>query len=102
MKELKFLNKFLYKYRIKLIIGFFITVTARIFALVAPNLVGNSITLIENYVLSSSIELEALKSKLFLNILLNPHETYVFVPKMGNFCPNFHTFNSNDPFCYET
>jgi len=70
MKELKFLNKFLYKYRIKLIIGFFITVTARIFALVAPNLVGNSITLIENYVLSSSIELEALKSKLFLNILL--------------------------------
>ena len=70
MKELKFLNKFLFKYKIKLIIGFFITVTARIFALVAPNLVGNSITLIENYVLSSSIELEILKEKLLLNILL--------------------------------
>ena len=33
MRELKFLNKFLYKYRIKLIVGFFITVAARIFAL---------------------------------------------------------------------
>jgi len=70
MKELKFLNKFLYKYRIKLIIGFFITVTARIFALIAPNLVGNSITLIENYVLSSSIDLDVLKEKLIINILL--------------------------------
>jgi ATP-binding cassette subfamily B protein len=70
MKELKFLNKFLYKYRIKLIIGFFITVTARIFALIAPNLVGNSITLIENYILSSSIDLDVLKERLVINILL--------------------------------
>ena len=70
MRELKFLNKFLYKYRIKLIVGFFITVAARIFALVAPNLVGNSITLIENYVLSSLIELDVLKEKLIINILL--------------------------------
>jgi len=70
MRELKFLNKFLYKYRIKLIIGFFITVTARIFALIAPNLVGNSITLIENYILSSSIDLEVLKQRLIINILL--------------------------------
>jgi ATP-binding cassette subfamily B multidrug efflux pump len=70
MRELKFLNKFLFKYRIKLIIGFFITVTARIFALIAPNLVGNSITLIENYILSSSIDLEVLKQRLIINILL--------------------------------
>ena len=70
MKELRYLNKFLYKYRTKLIIGFFITITARIFALVAPNLVGNSVTLIENYVVSSSIELGELKNKLLLNITL--------------------------------
>ncbi len=70
MKELRYLNKFLYKYRTKLIIGFFITLTARIFALVAPNLVGNSVTLIENYVVSSSIELGELKNKLLLNITL--------------------------------
>lgn len=70
MKELRYLNKFLYKYRTKLIIGFFITITARIFALVAPNLVGDSVTLIENYVVSSSIELGELKNKLLLNITL--------------------------------
>ncbi len=70
MKELRYLNKFLYKYRKKLIIGFFITITARIFALVAPNLVGDSVTLIENYVVSSSVELGELKNKLFLNITL--------------------------------
>jgi len=70
MKELRYLNKFLYKYRTKLIIGFFITITARIFALVAPNLVGDSVTLIENYVVSSSVELGELKNKLFLNITL--------------------------------
>lgn len=70
MKELKYLNKFLYKYRTKLIIGFFITITARIFALVAPNLVGNSVTLIENYVVSSSVELGELKNTLLLNITL--------------------------------
>ena len=70
MKELRYLNKFLYKYRTKLIIGFFITITARIFALVAPNLVGDSVTLIENYVVSSSVELGELKNKLFLNISL--------------------------------
>jgi ATP-binding cassette subfamily B multidrug efflux pump len=70
MKELRYLNKFLYKYRTKLIIGFFITITARIFALVAPNLVGNSVTLIENYVVSTSLELGVLKNKLLLNITL--------------------------------
>ena len=70
MKELKFLNKFLYKYRLKLIVGFFITITARIFALIAPNLVGNSITLIENYIVSSSIEIDLLKEKLLINIAL--------------------------------
>ena len=70
MKELKFLNKFLYKYRLKLVVGFFITITARIFALIAPNLVGNSITLIENYIVSSSIEIDLLKEKLLINIAL--------------------------------
>jgi len=70
MKELKFLNQFLYNYRFKLIIGFFITIIARIFALVAPNLVGNSITLIEKYIISNSIETDQLKEKLLVNIVL--------------------------------
>ena len=50
--------------------GIFITIIARIFALVAPNLIGNSITIIENYLFSSSIELEIVKEKLIINILM--------------------------------
>ena len=70
MKELKYLNKFFLKYRNKIIIGILITIIARIFALVAPNLVGNSITLIEKYFLENSINENLLKEKLLINIFL--------------------------------
>ena len=61
MKELKYLNKFFLKYKQKIIIGILITIIARVFALVAPNLVGDSITLIENYFLDKSINNNDLK-----------------------------------------
>ena len=70
MVELKHLNKYLLKYKVKIITGIFITIIARIFALIAPNLIGNSITTIENYLFSSSIELEIVKEKLIINILM--------------------------------
>ena len=44
MKELKKLNKYLYKYRYKLLAGLLITIVSRIFSLVTPRLVGDSIT----------------------------------------------------------
>ena len=69
MGELKYLNKFFYHYRSKIIIGIIITIIARIFALVAPNLIGNSITLIEQYTLNNSIELGYLKQQLLKNII---------------------------------
>ncbi len=70
MNELKYLNKFFLKYRNKIIIGILITIIARIFALVAPNLVGDSITLIEKYFLENSINENLLKEKLLINIIL--------------------------------
>ena len=70
MGELKYLNKFFYYYKNKIIIGIIITIVARLFALVAPNLVGDSITLIEQYTLRDSIELSFLKSSLLQNIFL--------------------------------
>ena len=69
MGELKYLNKFFYLYKSKIIIGIIITIVARIFALVAPNLVGDSITLIEQYTLKNSIEIDFLKEQLLLNII---------------------------------
>ena len=69
MGELKYLNKFFYDYRSKIIVGIIITIIARIFALVAPNLIGNSITLIEQYTLNNSVELGYLKEQLLKNII---------------------------------
>ena len=70
MKELKYLNKFFFKYRNRIIIGVLITIIARIFALVAPNLIGDSITLIEKYFLLEEISRENLEKNLLNNILL--------------------------------
>ena len=68
MKELKYLNKFFFKYKQKIIIGILITIVARVFALVAPNLVGDSITIIENFYLNKSISNIELRDKLLINI----------------------------------
>ena len=70
MIELKYLNKFFFKYRNRIVIGVLITIIARIFALVAPNLIGDSITLIEKYFLLEEISRENLEKNLLTNILL--------------------------------
>ena len=70
MKELRYLNKYFFKYRTKLLLGFLITVIARIFSLVAPRLIGNSLTAVENYLQSESIDLQAIKQILLINILV--------------------------------
>lgn len=70
MKELKYLNKFFFKYRNRIVIGVLITIIARIFALIAPNLIGDSITLIEKYFLLEEISRENLEKNLLNNILL--------------------------------
>ena len=70
MKELRYLNKYFLKYRTKLLLGFLITVVARIFSLVAPRLIGNSLTAVENYLESESTDLAAIKEILLINILV--------------------------------
>ena len=69
MKSLVYLNKFFYQYRFRILIGILITIIARIFALVAPNLIGNSITIIENY-LSDGNDPAIVKRSLINNIVL--------------------------------
>jgi len=49
MKELSHLNKYLYKYRLQLLLGIVITVIARVFALVMPSYVNKSIQVVEQY-----------------------------------------------------
>ncbi len=70
MRELKRLNKFLIKYKGKLLLGLFITIISRVFSIVTPRLVGDSMTTIENYLSLSNISTNELRDVLFFNIVL--------------------------------
>ena len=70
MRELKRLNKFLLKYKGKLLLGLLITIISRVFSIVTPRLVGDSMTTIENYLSLSNISIDELKDVLFFNIVL--------------------------------
>ncbi len=70
MKELKRLNNFILKYKGKLLLGLLITIISRVFSLVTPRLVGDSMTTIENYLSLSNISPDELKDVLFFNIVL--------------------------------
>jgi ATP-binding cassette, subfamily B, multidrug efflux pump len=70
MKELKYLNKYLFKYRVGLFLGILITIIARIFSLFAPRLIGNSLTAVERYILDDSLGLDVIKEELFWNIVI--------------------------------
>ena len=70
MKELKYLNKYLFKYRVSLFLGILITIIARIFSLFAPRLIGNSLTAVERYILDDSPGLDVIKEELFWNIVV--------------------------------
>lgn len=69
MKELKHVNKYFLKYKWHLILGIFITIIARFFSLVPPRLIGESTNAIERF-LTEDVEIAAVKSELFMNILL--------------------------------
>ena len=70
MKELKRLNKFLLKYKGRLLLGLLITIISRVFSIVTPRLVGDSMTSIENYLSLNNISPDELKDVLLLNIVL--------------------------------
>jgi ATP-binding cassette subfamily B protein len=68
MKELRHLNKYFRKYWLKLFIGVIITIIARIFSLVMPSYVKNSIAVIEKF--SASVIQEGEARELLLQYIL--------------------------------
>ena len=70
MKALKYLNKYLYKYRTKLLLGFLITVIARIFSLFTPRLIGNILTAVEQFLQSENPDFQSIQRFLLINILI--------------------------------
>lgn len=68
MKELQYLNKYFIKYKYRFLLGLFITIIAQVFSLFTPELIGNSIKVIEEFVKSSSKDISLLKVTLLKNI----------------------------------
>lgn len=68
MKALKSLNKYLYKYRGRLLLGFIITIGARVFAVFTPQLIRKSTNAIEDYINGDITSIDIVKDKLLLNI----------------------------------
>ena len=69
MRALQYLNKFFYKYRFRLILGILITIVAKVFALQIPQLIKESLNVVEDYHHQRITDLDMVKSALALNIL---------------------------------
>lgn len=70
MKELKYLNKYFLKYKGRLLLGVFITIIATVFKLVVPMKIGDSITIVKQYLNGDVTDLALVKHELLINILL--------------------------------
>lgn len=68
MKALQSLNKYLYKYRGRLLLGFIITIGARVFSVFTPQLIRNSTNAIEDYVNGDLTSVAEVKEELLINI----------------------------------
>ena len=70
MKELKYLNKYLLKYKTNLLLGFFIIIIARILLLFTPGLIRNSVNVIDEFRKGNLTEIEIVQTELIENVFL--------------------------------
>ena len=70
MTELKYLNKYLFKYKTNLLLGFFIIIIARILLLFTPGLIRESVNVIDEFRKGNIISIEIVQTELIQNIFL--------------------------------
>ncbi len=70
MNALKHINKYFFKYKRQLIIGLIITVVARVFSLVMPVVVGNTLDVVKAKIDGEISEPTVFQHKLLVNILI--------------------------------
>ena len=70
MNELKYLNKYLLKYKTNLLLGFFIIIIARILLLFTPGLIRDSVNVIDKFRKGKITEINIVQVELIENILL--------------------------------
>ncbi len=70
LKELRHVNKYFSKYKWRLLIGLLITVLAKFLALKIPQIVGDSLNIVEDYQNGTVTNLEDVQHQLLINVLL--------------------------------
>jgi ATP-binding cassette subfamily B multidrug efflux pump len=70
LKALKYINKYFVKYKWRLLIGISITVLSKLLALKVPQIVGNSLNIVENYQNGKITDIKTVEHELLINVLL--------------------------------
>ena len=70
LKALKYINKYFVKYKWRLLIGIFITILSKLLALKVPQIVGDSLNIVEDYQNGKITDIEAVEHQLLMNVLL--------------------------------
>ena len=69
MKELQYIHNYFLKYKRKLLIGILITILSKFLALKIPQIIGNSLNVVEEYQNGEITNLEEVTDQLWINIL---------------------------------
>ncbi len=70
LKALKYINKYFVKYKWRLLIGILITILSKLLALKVPQIVGDSLNIVEDYQNGKITDIEAVEHQLLMNVLL--------------------------------
>ena len=70
MKALKYINKYFVKYKWRLLIGILITILSKILALKIPQIVGDSLNIVEDYQNGTITDIKAVEHELLINVLI--------------------------------
>ena len=70
MKELQYIHNYFLKYKRKLLIGILITILSKFLALKIPQIIGNSLNVVEEYQNGEITNLEEVTHQLWINVLL--------------------------------
>ncbi|ARV14461.1 ABC transporter ATP-binding protein [Polaribacter sp. SA4-12] len=70
MKELRHINKYFSKYKWRLIIGIIMTFSAKFLALKIPQIIGDSLNVVEDYQNGIVTNLEEVNHQLLINVLI--------------------------------
>ena len=70
MKALKYINKYFLKYKWRLLVGILITILSKLLALKVPQIVGDSLNIVENYQDGKITDIKAVEEELLVNVFL--------------------------------